>query len=207
MLSEILQEINETPTSSTVKSKPIIKEYSYMARKLAAENYRKNFTPSVKKLSSNGELFQQSEKILKDIQNIDGNSGKVEKMEISVLQERESETQKEIETQIDNTNTYDNTIITQTEELITDNPTQEDCFEEDLDISQIEEFESQQVQDMSVNEENIANVLATEIMNKWDTFSNVNTHIDIDNLLDKTDIPLVEIEDKKVCLLVNEMNS
>lgn len=218
MLSEILGELDETPALSTVKPKSIKNEFSLMSRKLAAKDYMKSFTPQVKRtsliVSNKSKTPQKSQEILREVQNNmkdslnDVNQKNITKN--SESQDIENATQ---ETEIDIDETNSETIgepenYTQSEDLtITENFTQDDCFNDDIDMTQIEEFESQECQDTSVTEENIADVLQTEFMSQWESLTNEITQVDVDSLLDKTDIPLIDIDGKKVFIFLSSINS
>lgn len=208
MLHEILDELDETPTSKAIKPKPIRNEYSLMSRKLAAKDYMKNFTPPAKKVlitkSSQNLTTVKPPKILKEVHN---NTNNTDDISSNIIQ---TDTKTD-ETQIVDKETQEGSIYNVTQEtdyvntqlsenLTIESFTQDDCFNDDIDMTQIEEFESQP-QDTSVTEENVTDALQTEILSEWENFSNENYQIEVDGL-DKSDIPLIEVEGKKVSLIL-----
>lgn len=205
MLHEILDELDETPTSKAIKPKPIRNEYSLMSRKLAAKDYMKNFTPPAKKVvitkSSENLTTAKPPKILKEVHN---NTDDVS----CTIVETDTKTD---ESQIVDKETQEGTVFSVTQEtdfvntqlsenLTIESFTQDDCFNDDIDMTQIEEFESQP-QDTSFTEENVTDALQTEILSEWENFSNENYQIEVESL-DKSDIPLIEVEGKKVSLIL-----
>lgn len=200
MLSEILGEIDEIPTTSAVKPKQVINEYSALSRKLAAKNYMKSFTPPAKKVTLTKPLNKNVSKtkgILKEVQyNVDNHDKTMQCVEI----ENSENSVHGAYTEHENSITVDDTcdlIHQPADEFTIEDNTQADCFDDGLDMTLVDDLESQQVQDISTNEDNIANELQSEFISEWENLENENNQVD-DCLLDKTDIPLVEIGDKKV---------
>lgn len=219
MLSEILGEINDTPSSS-IKPKTIMSEYSSMSRKLAAKDYMKSFTPPKRKIAikkssvsykmtnapSENKAFV-SKSVLREVQN-NGDNNMMEDIEIA---ETPSEDNLEIEefdsqrnTQITNGHVTETAESQMSDNLTIETDQTQDClngfegFDDDdnFDMSQIDEIESQQA-DTTVDEEKITNELQAEFMSEWENLTNENTDMEIDHL-DKTDIPLSDVDGKKV---------
>lgn len=200
MLHEILHELDETPTVNTIKPKPIRNEYSFMSRKLAAKDYMKTFTPPAKKViitkSSQTKITERPPKILKDLHN------NTDDVSFNIQEDTGTD-----ETQMVDKETQEQTIVSITQEtddintplsenLTIESFTQDDYFNDDIDLTQIEEFESQP-QDTSITEENVTDTLQTEFISEWENFSNEDYQTELDSL-DKSDIPLIEVEGKKV---------
>ncbi|KAJ8971883.1 hypothetical protein NQ314_000496 [Rhamnusium bicolor] len=179
MLSEILGEIDETPSTSIIKPKPVAKAYSIMSRKLAAKDYMKNFS-----VPSNAVLKEVQNNLTDEEEFEDPISQPIENICTENILKNDLKKNEELSTQM----SEDHTII--------DDLTQV-CFEDDFDMTQIEEFESQDVQSISTDETEITDELQTEFMSEWETFVNETNDQESDTLLDKTDIPLVEVDDKK----------
>lgn len=253
MLSEILGEIDESPTLSVVKPKqPFMNDSSYMARKLAAKGYMKSFIPPTKRLSiskpSQAKATQKPQEILKEVQNniVDTRDTNVNQNTIKNSEKKsqeetiassfdsqiieDSQRSDNLDSQLaDNLDSQLLDILDSqlpdnldsklpvnvdsqlpanvdsqlsanvdsqlADDLTIENFTQDDFFSEDMDTSQIEEYDSQTQDNV---DENIADVLQTEFMSEWETFTNQTCDLEVDKLLDKADIPLVEVEDKKV---------
>lgn len=222
MLSEILGEINDSPSSSLPKPKATMSEYSTMSRKLAAKGYMKSFTPPARKIAikkssvnyktnsvTNGTVENKhslSNSVLKEVQNTidDGPMDKIEMSETPVEENLEiEEAVSQISIPISNGNAVDTAESQISENLTIETDLTQDLNgldgfdDDDFDMSQIEEFESQQQADTTVDEEKLTNELQAEFMSEWENLTNENTDMEIDNL-DKTDIPLSETDGKKV---------
>nr|XP_023025122.1 DNA polymerase alpha catalytic subunit [Leptinotarsa decemlineata] len=193
MLSEILGEIDETSASIP---KPKIKEYSVMSRKLAAKNYMKNLSVPNKNISITRPISDILKKeatgnILKEVQNKvienDDLNEIAEFPQVDIVEENSLRITEEEEQPVE-----------LSENLTIEDDFTQECFEDDIDMTQIEEFESQQLPDISVDEEKISDELQAEFMSEWENFTNELDDIDMDKLVDRSDIPLVEVDNKKV---------
>lgn len=191
MLSEILGELDDTDSSSSIKPKPISSSYSFTSRKLAAKSYMKNFSQPVKKPP------RMVKSVLKEVQDsvtaeehIDESSPQIEETETSSLPEPEDindlKVQEEAEKQM-------------SEDLVIETDLTQEYFDDDFDMTQIEDFESQEVQDTTVDEAKFTDDLQSEFMSEWENFTNETNDLENETLLDKTDIPLLDVDDKKVC--------
>lgn len=81
------------------------------------------------------------------------------------------------------------------DDLTIENFSQDDFFADDMDVSQIEEDESQPQNNA---EENLADVLQSEFMNEWNNLTNQDFEMEVSNLLTNADIPLIYEGDKQV---------
>ncbi|KAJ8966094.1 hypothetical protein NQ317_008769 [Molorchus minor] len=84
------------------------------------------------------------------------------------------------------------------EDLTIETDLTQGCFDDDLDMTQIEEFESQILPDISVDETEITNEIQAEFMSEWENIANETDEVEVDSSLDKSNIPLVDVEEKKV---------
>ncbi|XP_050513707.1 DNA polymerase alpha catalytic subunit [Diabrotica virgifera virgifera] len=241
MLSEILGEIDSSP--STSGQKPKIKEYSALAKKLAAKDYMKNFSqPSKKRVIERkslpneeaGEVTHGS--VLKEVQSNVGKSTKKPQRNVTeqtvinpfkkvketpAVKQPQTEAAQEVieETPLE---TFDDTLTEDFDddpmfEELDKTPTPvassqkvasqtietdltQDDFGDDFDVTQIEEFESQPSGDVEEASEKLSDELQAEFETEWGNF--MNKTVDIDNtteaLLDKSDIPTIDDEGKKI---------
>ncbi|CAH1175786.1 unnamed protein product [Phaedon cochleariae] len=209
MLSEILGEIDSTTSDSIVKPKS--QEYSILSKKLAAKDYMKSF--SMPKSSFSLPRTPQNSRKTQNTENVINSSN-------TSSSSREIKIPKEVQNSIPEKTTIEQILDSQVEDIIEETPTEsnlipstqsletenitieeystQELFDDELDMTQIEEFESQQLQDTTMDEEKITDDLQAEFMSEWENFGNETSDMDVDKLLDKTDIPLVEVDDKKV---------
>lgn len=96
---------------------------------------------------------------------------------------------------IENTKFTDTADSQLNDDLTIENFSQDDFFADDMDVSQIEEDESQPRNNI---EENLADVLQSEFMNEWENLTNQVSEMDVDKLLTNADIPLIDVDGKKV---------
>ncbi|KAJ8920671.1 hypothetical protein NQ315_004810 [Exocentrus adspersus] len=190
MLSEILEELDEAAPSNSTCSKSSAASYSFTSRKLAAKSYMKNFSVPVKKAP------KPVNTILKEVQNsvifkddIDDDVSQIEdtltpKTVIKSTETSASETQNETQSQM-------------SENLTIETDFTQDCFDDDFDMTQIEEFESQNSGTI-IDETKFTDEVQSEFMSQWENFTNEINDSEADTLLDTTDTPLVAVDDKKV---------
>lgn len=190
MLSEILGELDDTGSCNTIKPKPMLSSYSFTSRKLAAKSYMKNFSQPIKKTP------RMLNSVLKEVQN--SVTLKEDTNESSPHFE-ENETPPTLETaDIKETKIQEEAATQMSEDLVIETDLTQECFEDDFDMTQIEEFESHEVQDTTIDEAEFTDGLQSEFMSEWENFTNEANTLENDTLLDKTDISLLEVDDKKV---------
>ncbi|XP_057659152.1 DNA polymerase alpha catalytic subunit [Diorhabda carinulata] len=227
MLSEILGEIDSSPSTSTIQ-KPKIKEYSALAKKLAAKDYMKNFSQPTKKRAlertvtnseaSNSTLKEVTKPVLNKEsdrnvckEQIITNPFKKNKTDILKVEKLQSECVKKAEIEhpngVNEDTSFDDTLtnmdieddktLPNTDSQIIEVDQSQEGFDDEFDITQIEEFESQNVAEAS---ERFSDELQAELESEWENFVNktIDTEEKTEALLDKTDIPLVEVNGKKV---------
>ncbi|KAJ8955593.1 hypothetical protein NQ318_001423 [Aromia moschata] len=177
ILSEILAEIDEAPSTSGINPKPMSNSYSIMSRKLAAKNYMKNFSSAKPKLECS-EKKPVKTVVLKEVQNktlSDDDSYDIPQLE----------KEKSPEPQPENSNKTEEVSSQVSEDVIIESDFTQECFEDDIDMTQIEEFESQNLPDTSVDETNITDDLQAEFMSEWENIANEDNEVEVDTLLDK----------------------
>lgn len=191
-LSEILEEIHDSSISVASKSVPISNDYSIMSRKLAVKNYMKNITPQTKQrmidTNCQGKVLSKSEEII--IGNKCNNLKNIEEKDVLELSDTKTQLEHTITSRLYNAPKQVNNNLT------VENSTQ-NINVDNTDMTQIE-FEHQETSDNSTNWTDITNHFQTDFIIEWENFSNETNDIDLDFLLDKTNIPLVEADDKKV---------
>ncbi|XP_018577548.1 DNA polymerase alpha catalytic subunit [Anoplophora glabripennis] len=190
MLSEILGELDETSSSHTVNSKPTTSSYSFTSRKLAAKSYMKNFSLPVKKPS------RSVSSVLKEVENSLTPQEDISESNIQ-LENNVTLTTPE-STDSNNSNIKEPAPTQMSEDLNIETDLTQDFFDDDFDMTQIEEFESQEVQNTTVDESQFTDELQSEFMSEWEHFANEVNDLENNTLLDKTDIPLLDVDDKKV---------
>lgn len=199
MLSEILGELDETSSTNSVNSKPSTSSYSFTSRKLVAKSYMKNFSAPIKKPS------KPINSVLKEVQNNykpqedrSETNSQSENNVTPTIPKPENVTSKILESiDTNNSNTQESAPTQMSEDLNIETDLTQECFDDDFDMTQIEEFESEELQNTTVDESTFTDKLQSEFMSEWENFTNeVN---DSENVtLDKTDVPLLDVDDKKV---------
>ncbi|VEN38662.1 unnamed protein product [Callosobruchus maculatus] len=214
MLSEILEEMDDA-SSGPLKAKlnkTIEDECSIKSRKQAAMDYMKSFSVPAKKppsitirtpkkeakkenvpISCKKEVPDIKTEIVspKGLATQKDNTSVIKKPQINGdLSSQPEVIKKEEESTIEDSEVPAN----DTEKIKIEDDFTQECFDDDLDMSLIEEFESQDVKNkIEEPEETMVDEWHAEFSTEWE---NQETEID-SSMLDKTDIPLVVNADGK----------
>lgn len=217
MLSEILEEIDENTDNSKKLSKDDSLK-SLLSSKKAEKDYLKTFTPPPRKILLKRKTLER--KSLPLIQrplrrfsvDSEDESDKIQRNE--TIDEADSEEQStEILKEDSYSPKYDaysettegsthKTAIEATEDTATEVDEAENFFNDGLDFSQIEEFESQQNETIDV--ETVEDNILADFLDQQDNFQcmEIDSSISRSNNIDSTDLPLVESDNKKVCIVL-----
>lgn len=210
MLSEILGEIDSPSTSV---AKPKIKEYSVLAKKLAAKNYMKNFSQPIKKRAIERKSLPTTETPENNSTPLKEVTANVEQPTKRILEPVHAKINQAASPVVENNEKFDETLSDQftedisfddfnetptkiTETQIIDTEMTQEEFDDDFDVTLIEEVESK----LSAAGEKLADNIQADFETEWENFSNTSVNVDSNNqnLLDKTDIPLEEVDGQKV---------
>lgn len=179
-MAELLQEIDETPNNSHKPLKPkAITNFSPLSVRQAERVYMNKLASSVKKPTPS--LTKQTTKIL-----IENNKIPPVLRPINpAAKEPSPEENKEscLESQVENIE-----VNSETE------PAEDECFNDDLDMSQISEPVLQTEE--KGDKDNIWEGIEEEMLKEWTAVEETNETETID--LKNSDVPLVDVNDKKV---------
>ncbi|XP_044750416.1 DNA polymerase alpha catalytic subunit [Coccinella septempunctata] len=214
MLSELLGEIVENGDESIKQSSDDSSLKSLLNNKKAEKDYLKTFTPPPRKILIKKKTLERkslpliSRPIKRILDDDEDEIAKGQNME--TIDEVVSETEKIAQTmEIDyksqkiEDSTQGTAVIedsTQETAAIEDTKIEidetENFFNDGLDFSQIDEFESQQNETIDV--EAVEDNILASFLDQQDNFQSLDSSINRSINIDSSDIPLVEFENKKV---------
>ncbi|XP_967510.2 DNA polymerase alpha catalytic subunit [Tribolium castaneum] len=177
-LAELLQEINETPR----ESKAATSNFSPLSVKQAEKDYMRKLT-SIKKPVITLSRTPKAKQPLK----ISTEENHAKPTEETILTENKLEpeiTQASCEEIAETQASCEEVAETQSD----------GCFDDDLDLSQLEESEAEQSKPQIEEKQDLWENIESEMLKEWSVSQDTETTIDLQN----SDIPLVKIDDKSV---------
>ncbi|CAH0558363.1 unnamed protein product [Brassicogethes aeneus] len=186
MLSELLGEIDEsTPSTSTIKPKPMSQSFNLSSKKQAANDYMKTFS-SFKPPSINTKITKTNKVESKFVlqEKLEANNTVTVLKEEIVSPKINKDTKKLNETEL--------TDITMEEFSMDD-------FDDDMGVSEIDEIKQENVTiTEEINEESLL-MNQQEFMNEWVTSQETATNLIEEKVdLSTADIPLIDVDGQKV---------